>query len=45
MRPLSPDVRMQTLQYNAIFVSLKTLKLQMKLSLQKTQMPFVPNIT
>jgi len=33
----SPDVRMQTLQYKAIFILLSALKLMMNLSLHKTQ--------
>jgi len=37
MRTFSPDVRMRTLLYKVIFILLKTLKLLMNLSLQKTQ--------
>jgi len=37
MRTFSPDVRMQTLQYEVIFILLNTLKLLMNLSLQKNR--------
>jgi len=37
MRAFSADVRMQTLQYDVIFILLNTLKLLMNLSLQKSQ--------